>query len=184
MSAIDDLVRMGDRDSLGEILNESDDYLEQIEAAEGLIRLGDQRGLEHLLILQESEDEDIAVSAAEALTGPEAARMLSDFEAQKHARRLEIIAKARTRLQAGRKVFLQKVIYVNAGDILLEDPMGEGFTVPALEEAGLEGWEIVNIIPRRNEMLVSSIDAHFSGAYFIMKKEIGKEEASELDSLD
>ena len=46
---IDDLVAMRDSDSLYEIMTASDDEVLQVDAAEGLIKLGDPRGLNFLL---------------------------------------------------------------------------------------------------------------------------------------
>ncbi|MBI3738852.1 MAG: hypothetical protein HY258_07380, partial [Chloroflexi bacterium] len=86
-------------------------------------------------------------------------------------------------LQKGCKVFQYKMVYFPAGDILDEDLSGEGFDVPALTEYGLEGWEVVNIIPRRKQMLTGVIDDNFSGAYFLLKKETPPDEASELDEI-
>ena len=62
------------------------------------------------------------------------------------------------------------------------DPLSEGYDLPALEEHGLEGWEVVNIIPSRRALLVGSIDDHFTGAYFLLKKEFLPGETAELDN--
>jgi hypothetical protein len=63
-----------------------------------------------------------------------------------------------------------------------DDPLGEGFELPALEEHGLDGWEVINILPSRRALLVGSIDDHFTGAYFLLKKEFLPSESSELDN--
>lgn len=63
-----------------------------------------------------------------------------------------------------------------------EDPLGEGFDVPALEEHGLEGWEVIHMLPSRRALLVGSIDDHFTGAYFLLKKEFLPSESAELDN--
>ena len=62
------------------------------------------------------------------------------------------------------------------------DPLGEGFDVPALDNKGLEGWEVVHMLPTRRALLVGSVDDHFTGAYFLLKKEILPIESAELDS--
>ena len=61
------------------------------------------------------------------------------------------------------------------------DPLGEGFEVPALDQHGLEGWEVVNMLPTRRALLVGSVDDHFTGAYFLLKKEVGPSESAELN---
>jgi hypothetical protein len=66
---------------------------------------------------------------------------------------------------------------------LSEDTSGDGFSVPMLDEVGLEGWELVSYIPRRRQLLTGSMDDHFSGAYFLLKKEIAPDESAELDEF-
>jgi hypothetical protein len=61
------------------------------------------------------------------------------------------------------------------------DPLGEGFDIPALEEHGLEGWEVTHMLPSRRALLVGSIDDHFTGAYFLLKKEFLPTESGQLD---
>ena len=48
-SRIKDLVAMGDVQTLYELMSEDEDWMNQLDAAEGLVRLGDLRGLEFLL---------------------------------------------------------------------------------------------------------------------------------------
>ena len=47
-SQIKDLVAMRDVDSLYELMTENDEWMTQLDAAEGLVRLGDRRGYEFL----------------------------------------------------------------------------------------------------------------------------------------
>jgi hypothetical protein len=62
-----------------------------------------------------------------------------------------------------------------------DDPLSEGFEIPALEVQGLEGWEIINVIPSRGARLVGSMEGIFTGAYFLLKKEILPSEANDLE---
>jgi hypothetical protein len=39
------------------------------------------------------------------------------------------------------------------------------------------------MIPRRKQTLVSVVDDTFSGAYFLMKKEMSRDESAELDEI-
>ena len=180
-SQIKDLVAMRDVDSLYELMTEDEEWMTQLDAAEGLVKLGDRRGYEFLLTATLSDDESILEVANEILASPELARMRTEIEAERDRNRRARIESARLRLQKGGKVFRYKMVYLPASAILSEDPLNEGFDVPALENHGLEGWEVVNIIPRRRTMLVGGVDDHFAGAYFLLKKEVLPHESSDLD---
>ncbi len=181
-SQIKDLVAMGDVETLYELLGD-EDWMTQLDAAEGLVKLGDIRGLEFLLSAQESEEKQIRQVAKEILDSPEISNKRYELEAEERRAREQKLAVARKRLQQGRKVFRYKMVYLPAGEILDEDPSSEGFDLPALTDHGLEGWEVVGIIPRRKQTLVSVMDDNYSGAYFLLKKEIGPDEGKELDDV-
>ena len=180
-SQIKDLVAMRDVDSLYELMTEDDEWITQLDAAEGLVKLGDRRGYEFLLTATLSDDESILEVANEILASPELARMRTEIEAERDRNRRARVESARLRLQKGGKVFRYKMVYLPASSILSDDPLNEGFDVPALENHGLEGWEVVNIIPRRRTMLVGGVDDHFAGAYFLLKKEVIPHESPDLD---
>lgn len=178
---IKDLVAMRDVDSLYELMTEDDEWMTQLDAAEGLVKLGDRRGYEFLLTATMSDDDAILEVANEIFASPELARMRTEIEAERERDRRARVESAKVRLQKGGKVFRYKMVYLPAGAILSEDPLNEGFDVPALENHGLAGWEVVNIIPRRRTMLVGGVDDHFTGAYFLLKKEVLPHESSDLD---
>ena len=180
-SDINELVSMRDIDSLFSVMTEHDDWMTQIDAAEGLVKCKDRRGYEFLLNATMSEDEEIAEIAKEVLDSPELARMRGEIEAEQERERRARIETAKKRLQKGGKVFRYKMVYLPAGEMLNEDPMSEGFDVPALDDFGLEGWELVHIIPRRSAVLVGSVDDHFTGAYFLLKREVLPFESADLD---
>jgi len=180
-ASIDDLVSMGDIVSLYEILVEDDDWMTQLDAAEGLAKLRDKRGLEFLISAEQSEEEQIREVAKEILNSPEMKRRLDDLKADEEEQRQERIETAKRRLQKGKKVFRYKMVYMPAGDILSEDPLSQGFEIPALDEFGFEGWEVVNVIPRRRQLLSSAVDDHFTGAYFLLKREVTPDESADLD---
>jgi len=179
-SQIKDLVAMRDVDSLYELMTEDDEWMTQLDAAEGLVKLGDRRGYEFLMTATLSDDESILEVANEILASPELAKMRSELEAERERDRRARVESAKARLQKGGKVFRYKMVYLPAGAILSEDPLNEGFDVPALENHGLEGWEVVNIIPRRRTVLVGGVDDHFTGAYFLLKKEILSDESADF----
>lgn len=182
-SQIKDLVAMADVETLYELMADDDDWMNQLDAAEGLVRLGDIRGLEFLLSAKQSEDQEIREVADEILRSPEISRKREELEAVEKRALQEKIEVARQRLQKGRKVFHYKMVYLPAGEIMDQDPSSEGFSVPALTEYGLEGWEVVNIIPRRKQTLVNVVDENYSGAYFLLKKELSPDESNELDEF-
>ncbi|HEX6269959.1 MAG TPA: hypothetical protein VFZ43_06975 [Anaerolineales bacterium] len=180
-SQINELVKMRDVETLYELMTEDDEWMTQLDAAEGLVKLGDRRGYEFLLTALMSEDEAIQEVAREIFDSPELARMRSEIEAERERIHLDRIDSARKRLQNGGKVFRYKMIYLSAGALMGTDSLGEGFYIPALEEHGLEGWEIAHVLPSRRALLVGGVDDHFTGAYFLLKKEVLSTESGELD---
>ena len=181
-SQIDELVKMRDVDTLFELMTEDDEWLTQLEAAEGLVRLGDRRGYEFLLTALMSDDDSIHEVAQEIFDAPELIKMRDEIEAERQREHRTRIESARKRLQNGGKVFRYKTVYLPSGAIIGDDSLGKGFEVPALEEHGLEGWEVIHMLPSRRATLASSIDDHFTGAYFLLKKEILPGESAELDN--
>jgi hypothetical protein len=180
-SQIDELVRMRDVETLYELMTEDDEWITQLDAAEGLVRLGDRRGYEFVLSATLSDDESILEVAQEILESPEFRKMRDEVEAEHERNHRLRIESAKKRLQQGGKVFRYKMVYLPAGALTGDDPLSKGFTIPALEEHGLEGWEVVHMLPSRRALLVGSIDDHFTGAYFLLKKEFLPSEGAELD---
>ena len=179
---IDELVRMRDVETLYELMTEDDEWITQLDAAEGLVRLSDRRGYEFLLSATMSDDEAILEVAQEIMDSPEFAKMRDQMEAERERGQRSRMEAARKRLQSGGKVFRYKMVYLPAGALMGDDPLlRKGFTVPALEEHGLEGWEVVHMLPSRRALLVGSIDDHFTGAYFLLKKEFLPSEGAELE---
>ena len=181
-STINDLIAMRDIDTLYELMTEDDEWMNQFDAAEGLIKLGDKRGYEFVVTAMMSDDEEILEVAQEILESPEFKRMQADIEAEQKRQHAERILTAKKRLQNGGKVFRYKMVYLPVNALMQDDPLSEGFAVPALEAQGLTGWEIINVIPSRGARLVGSMEGIFTGAYFLLKKEILPGEASELES--
>jgi hypothetical protein len=180
-SHINELVKMRDIETLFELMTEDEDLLTQLDAAEGLITLGDRRAYEFLLSAMMSEDEEMRESAREIFDSPELAKMRSEIEAERERIHRDQIASARKRLQNGGKVYRYKMVYLPSGALLGDNLLSEGYDIPALEEHGLAGWEVVHMLPSRRALLVGSIDDHFTGAYFLLKKEILPSESADLD---
>ena len=181
-SQINELVRMRDIETLHELMTEDEEWLIQLEAAEGLVKLGDRRGYEFILTAMMSDDEDILEVAKEMFDAPEFMRMKNEIEAELVRERLANIETAKKRIQAGGKVFRYKMVYLTAAALMGNDPLSNAYNLPALDNSGLQGWEVVTIIPQRRSMMVASVDDHFTGAYFLLKKEVLPHESAELDS--
>jgi hypothetical protein len=180
-SQINELIRMRDVETLYELMTEDEEWMTQLDAAEGLVKLGDRRGYEFLLSAMLSDDESILEVAREIMDSSEFAKMRNDIEAERQQKHRLRVDSARKRLQNGGKVFRYKMVYLPSGALMGDDPLSEGFNVPALEDHGLEGWEVVHMLPSRRALLVGSVDDHFTGAYFLLKKEYLPGESAELD---
>jgi len=180
-SQIDDLVRMRDIETLYELLTESDEWLMQLEAAEGLVKLGDRRGYDFLMTAMMSDDEDILEVAKEIIESPELLKMKNDIEAEIEREHITYIESAKKRIQAGGKVFRYKMVYLTAATLMGSDPLSNEYNIPSLDNHGLQGWEVVTIMPQRRNMMTASVDDHFTGAYFLLKKEVLPHESADLD---
>ncbi|HAV77233.1 MAG TPA: hypothetical protein DCX53_07755 [Anaerolineae bacterium] len=178
---IDELVRMRDTATLYELMTENEEWLVQLEAAEGLVKLGDRRGYDFLSTAVMSDDEDILEVAREMLDSPDLLRMKNEMEAEREREHRMHIESARKRIQTGGKVFRYKMAYLTASALMGDDPLNNEYFVPSLDDHGLQGWEVVTILPQRRSMMVASVDDHFTGAYFLLKKEILPHESAELD---
>ena len=184
MSAqIADLVRMNDKETLFELLEDSDDWMIQLDAAEGLAQLGEREGLIFLRSALQSDAREVREYAGEIISDPVFKRKIEDLEAETKRKFTEKVLGARSRVQKGRKVFIYKSLFLPLGEILGDSLDGEAVDIPALSEVGLEGWEVVNFIPKRGSLLVGNADEHFTGAYFILRKEVTPDDIAELDTL-
>jgi hypothetical protein len=181
-SQINDLVAMRDVETLVELMEENDDWMLQLDAAEGLVKLGDRRGLDFLLTACESDDEQVVEVVKEILSTPAAARMKEEMDAEQRRVREATIQKAKARLQKGRKVFRYKMVYLASGEFLNEMNDSDEFNLPALDEEGALGWEVIHVLPHRGNVVSESSD-QMRGAYFLMRREISPDEAGELDSI-
>ncbi len=180
-AAIQDLVNMHDIESLYEVMTENDDFMYCLDAAEGLIILGDQRGIEFLTEATQSEDEDISAVAREILDSPEIRRKRDELQVDKKREREDLLANAKKRIQAGRKVFIYKSVYLPASFFLGNEFEEQGESVPALNDFGFEGWEVAAFVGKLGRTSPLSADGNLSGGYFLIKKEISADEISELD---
>ncbi|MEW5941744.1 MAG: hypothetical protein AB1750_18940 [Chloroflexota bacterium] len=182
-SQISDLVAMRDIETLFDLMENDDDWMIQLDAAEGLVRLGERGGLEFLESATQSDAREVRDYAREILRDPEVKRKVEDLVAEEKYRLAQKIKGAQARVQKGRKVFIYKSLFLPLGEMLGDSPDGEAVDIPALDDVGLEGWEVVNFILKRGSLLVSNADQHFTGAHFILRKEITADDIAELDTL-
>jgi len=179
---VNNLVAMRDIETLIELMEDNDDWLLQLDAAEGLVKLGDRRGLDFLLTARESDSDEVVQVVKEILANPEAARMKADIEAEERRAREIALQKAKARLQKGKKVFRYKMIYLASGEFLNEATASSEYNLPALDEEGAQGWEVIHVLPHRGTALAESSDL-MRGAYFLLRREFTPDEAGELDSI-
>ena len=182
-SQIDELIRMRDIETLFDLMENDEDWMTQLDAAEGLVRLGERGGLDFLYSAEQSDSREVREYAREILDDPEVIRKREDMEAEEKRRRAEKIKGARGRVQKGRKVYIYKSLFLPLSEMLGDSADGGPVDIPALDDVGLEGWEVVNFIPKRGALLVSNADQHFTGAYFILRKELTADDIAELDTM-
>jgi hypothetical protein len=180
---INDLVAMRDLETLFDLMENDDDWMNQLDAAEGLVRLGERGGLDFLESATQSDAREVRDYAREILNDPEVRRKREDLLAEEKRRLADKIKGARARIQKGRKVYIYKSLFLPLSEMLGDSPDGEAVDIPALDDMGLEGWEAINFIPKRGALLVSAADQHFTGAYFLLRKEITADDIAELDQL-
>jgi hypothetical protein len=182
MTQIDDLVKMGDRETLYELMTEDDKWLTRLEAAEGLIELGDRRGYEFLISVTMGDDDEMLEVANEILASPVAMKMKRQIEGEQQAERRARIESAKKRLAQGGKVYRYKMVHLPSNALLGEDPFSKGYEVPALDNIGLEGWDVAHVLPIRRAMSAGGSNELFTGVYCLLKKEVLPGEGADLES--
>lgn len=183
-AAIQDLINMGDIESLYEVMTEHEDFIYCFDAAEGLITLGDKRGIEFLVDATQSEDEEISDIAQEMLASPEVRRKREELERDKKKERQAALEGVRKRIAEGKKVFIYKTIFLPSSYFISADPSEDGDNVDALNEFGFEGWEVTAFLdnPGGGPAPVTR-GGRLLGGYFLLKKEVSTGESAELDEL-
>src|SRR5512147_1610471 len=99
-SEINELVAMRDVETLYELMTEDDEWMTQLDAAEGLVKLGDRRGFEFIMTATLSDDEAILEVAEEILETPEMKKMRREIESEREGERRAHLETARKRLQS------------------------------------------------------------------------------------
>lgn len=182
-SAIQDLVKMRDVESLYEVMTENDDWMLCLDAAEGLISLGDERGIEFLEEATESEDEEINAVAKEILDSSEVRRMRDEITSRQRQELQVNLETAKKRLALGKKVYRYKTVYLPASVFVNDDMDEAGESIPALDAFGLEGWQVAAFFPLRENLAQVTLNGRLAGGYFLIQKEIAPDESAELDEL-
>lgn len=184
--AVQDLVKMGDIESLYEVMTEHDDFIYSLDAAEGLITLGDIRGVDFLLDAAESEDEDIRDVAREILELPEVVSKRKELEGENKKDNGAALQAVRQRIAEGKKAFIYKTIFLPANHYMSANTSEDGDNVEALNEFGFEGWEVVAFFPVSilpGGAAPISMSGRVTGGHFLIKKEVTANDSADLDEL-
>jgi hypothetical protein len=179
---IDDLVAMRDTDTLYEILSEDEDWLTQFDAAHGLIKLNDRRGYEFVITAMLSDDEEILEVAKEIQDSAEFKKLQRTIEAEQESEKRSRLETAKKRLKQGGKVFRYKMVFLPSNALAADDPMSKGFEIPHLDHLGLEGWEVIHVLPMNRTVMSARASEHMTGVYCLLKREVMAGESAELDS--
>jgi hypothetical protein len=182
-SAIQDLVKMRDAESLYEVMTENDDWMFCLDAAEGLVMLGDERGIDFLQEATESEDEEISAVAKEILDSESVRNMQAEIASRQRQERQLNLETAKKRLAQGKKVFRYKTVYLPTSAFVNDDLDENGENIPALDAFGLAGWQVAAFFPTRENVAQVTLSGKPTGGYFLIQKEIAPDEISELDEL-
>lgn len=182
-SAIQHLIKTRDTDSLYAVMTENDDWMLCLDAAEGLIQLGDERGIEFLESAVESEDEEISTVAQEILDSSEVQRMKTEMAARERQERQGTFEIAKQRLAQGKKVYRYKTVFLPASAFTGPDLDEDGENIPALDDFGLQGWAVAAFFPLRENTALITFSGRPTGGYFLLQKELAPDEAAELDEL-
>jgi hypothetical protein len=105
------------------------------------------------------------------------------FEEERHQQCKEIkkIKQIRKKLANGGKVVLYKNIYTAVDSTINKEKLADRFDISLIQEAALNGWEIVNTVSKTkgiSNWVIGSDGAawgmggNVEGVYFIMRKEI------------
>ncbi|PIV26804.1 MAG: hypothetical protein COS37_04500, partial [Anaerolineae bacterium CG03_land_8_20_14_0_80_58_20] len=98
---INELVRMNDAQTMFELMEDSDDWMMQLDAAEGLAKLGERAGLDYLLSAGQSDAREVREYAREILDDPATKRKVDEIEAEEKRKFAEKVLGARGRVQKG-----------------------------------------------------------------------------------
>jgi hypothetical protein len=181
-SAIQNLVNMRDTNSLYEIMTESDDWMLCLDAAEGLVTLGDERGLQFLQDATESEDDDIRTVAQEILDSPSIQRMQDEIKVRERQERQALMETAKKRLAVGKKVYRYKTVYLPSSAFTFDDPTADDeMDIEALNDFGLAGWQVAAYLAHRDTTPGVFANGKLSGGFFLLQKEFTTNNADELD---
>ena len=134
---IDELVRMNDAQTMFELMEDSDDWMVQLDAAEGLAKLCERAGLDYLLNAGQSDSREVREYAREILDDPATRRKIEELEAAEKRKFAEKVLGARGRVQKGRKVFIYKSLFLPLGEMLGASPDGAAGGIAALDEERL-----------------------------------------------
>jgi hypothetical protein len=67
------------------------------------------------------------------------------------------------RLQAGQIFYLYETIYLTVGSVLMEQKIGDDLDISTIKKLGLDGWEVIQVIPKTIGVALTNHVVGFSG---------------------
>lgn len=88
------------------------------------------------------------------------------------------------RLQAGHTIILYETVYSSVGSVVNEQTIGDEFEISTIRKLGLDGWEVIQAIPRTvgiglanhqvgysaGESWGGGVGGNIAGVYILLKK--------------
>jgi hypothetical protein len=161
-------------------------------------RCGKQAGLT-LILCKECQARDEADSVR--LEEERQVRISEEFKRTRMIILEERKKLIRNRLARGERVFLYHSVYIPVDSEVLGQPLNDVFDIGCLTELGLNGWDIVQVVPKTQGIALENkytvgpplktyaggMGGNVIGVYVLLKKEVLKasmdEDNDELDSL-
>jgi hypothetical protein len=102
------------------------------------------------MIVERQEAERVERQEADRMVHLREAERIRD-EQEEHARKkasMEIAKSLKKRIMAGETVYLYESVYLDVDSRVVDDLVCHGFSLGLLHKLGLEGWEIMSVVPR------------------------------------
>lgn len=124
---------------------------------------------------------------------------LEEFNRQKENLLLSKFKELKSKIENGEQIFLYDSIYVPVDSIVNEEALNEDFSISILRKAGLQGWEVVGILPRTvsigltNRVLGAGdtaiswgagLGGNVMGVHIILKMEMSRQNLSDDFLMD
>ncbi len=113
--------------------------------------------------------------------------------AQYEAQRAEIVAgqaqSLRARIENGERIILYESVYLPVDSLIANEAMSEEFSISVLRQLGLDGWDVVAVIPRTigvaltntsfgstsGETWGAGMGGNVAGVHLLLKREVSSQ---------